>query len=262
MLTTRADTAPSGPDARPGAVWAEVRPSLRWPAAVPGRGNDTDFTVAGGECPAALASGMAATWDWSKDFSLAWGSEFSRNWSASLSRFKKSSAIKPTAPKSATRAAAVVLDRATLLAEAARISSAANFQNMAFPRAAAAGGKGPSGGGGYKGRKGNCGCESSCGWGDLNTFNVRRWAGGEGEVGRAAVAMACGRDCWPHVAHKALRPTLSPPLLSRSHSTLNPPRPQPHPHPTPQYVYYFDDYCDNGYNFWGPQTGTDMWASS
>jgi hypothetical protein len=174
MLTARADSAPAGPDARPGAIWAEVRPSLRWPAAVPGRANGTDFAVDGGECAAALASGMAEAFEWSKDFSLAWGSEFARNWSASLARFKKASSMKPAGPKGATRAAAVVLNRGPRLAEAARTSSAANFQNMAFPVAAAAGKSGPNGGGGYKGRKGNCGCESSCGWGDLNTFQVGR----------------------------------------------------------------------------------------
>jgi hypothetical protein len=132
--------------------------------------------VTAGECPAEIASGMAATFDWSKDFSLTYGSEFAKNWSRSLQMFKAAQAIKPKAPKDATRAAAVVLDRASALQEAAKTSPAANFQAMGFPRGgtSAAGGhgsKGPMGSAGYKGRNNNCGCENSCGWGDLNTYN-------------------------------------------------------------------------------------------
>lgn len=176
MLAARADVTGSGAgDApRPGALWAEVSPGLHWAGAVAGAANATEFEFEGSQCPAALANGMAPTFDWSKDFSRAWGSEFARNWSWSLSAYKAASSIRPRAAPNATRAAAVVLDRTARLAAAAKTSPAANFQQMAFPRAAAA--KGPNGGGGYKGRGGNCGCETSCGWGELNTYNyvVRR----------------------------------------------------------------------------------------
>jgi len=154
-------------------MWAEVAPTVHWNTAF-GFSNNTAFTVPGAECPAAIASGMAPKFDWSKDFSLAWGSEFARNWSWSLAAYKTASSLKPKTLPNATRAAAVVLDRASRLEQAAKSSSAANFQSMAFPHAAGGTGsafKGPNGGNGYKGRDGKCGCETSCGWGDLNTFN-------------------------------------------------------------------------------------------
>ncbi len=156
-------------------IWAEVKPTLEWNATSTGLSNGTSYTVPAAACAPALASGMAPTFDWSKDYSRAWGSEFARNWSWSLATYKAASAIKPKLAPDATRAAAVVLDRAGRLQAAAKTSSAANFQAMAFPHVAGGGAgskfKGPNGGSGYKGRGGNCGCETSCGFGDLNTYN-------------------------------------------------------------------------------------------
>lgn len=140
-----------------------------------GAHNGTQYAVPAADCGPAVASGMAATFDWSKDFSLAYGSEFARNWSWSLGAFKAASAQRPGPSKSTTRAAAIVLDRTARLDAAAKSSAAANFQRMAFPHVAG-GSKGstlsgPNGGGGYRGRNGKCGCDSACGYGDLNTYN-------------------------------------------------------------------------------------------
>lgn len=201
MVTARADIfeEDSAYSPRPGVIWAEVAPDLQWATAT-GSAEGVDFTVPAEECPVAVANGMAPAFDWSKDFSLTWGSEFAKNWSKSLGAYKVAASIKPRAPRTSTRAAAVVMDRATRVQELAKTYPGANFQNMAFPTASKVGDqvKGPHGGGGYSGRDNSCGCEASCGWGDLNTYN---------------------------------------------------------------YVYYFDDYCDNGYNQWGPDKPNDMWGT-
>ncbi|KAI8467406.1 MAG: hypothetical protein J3K34DRAFT_481358 [Monoraphidium minutum] len=205
LVAARGDVSENGGvySPRPGVVWAEVAPRLGWRDAEGDFNGTEPFEVPAAECPAAVASGMAKSFDWSKDFSLTYGSEFARNWSWSLNAFRAAAATRPTAPRGATRAAGVVLNRASAMAEAAKTSPAANAQAMAFPRGVEAaggkGGKGGNGASGYHGRGGNCGCENSCGWGDMNTYN---------------------------------------------------------------YVYYFDDYCDAGYNQWGPESGNDMFGSS
>jgi hypothetical protein len=174
MVTARADSVQGG-SPRPGVIWAEASPVLDW--------QPTPASSAADCAASALTNDMTGTFDWSKDYSLTWGSEFARNWSRSLTAFKVASVTKPTnnaaglpspASPAMTQAAGVVLDRAARTQQAALTSPSANFVQMAFPRAAAAGpgGRaGPMGAGGYYGRGGNCGCERSCGFGDLQTYN-------------------------------------------------------------------------------------------
>jgi hypothetical protein len=177
VLTARADVAEPGAaySPRPGVVWAEVSPTLTW-AAAPGAFGHTAFTVAASDCAAVVSSGMAATFDWSKDYSLTWGSEFMRNWSSALSAFKAASSIKDPAAASlppGPRAAAVVLGRTPGQSSAASPAAAAravNFLGMGFPRAAAMKG-GPNGARGYYGRGGGCSCSTSCGYSELQTYN-------------------------------------------------------------------------------------------
>ncbi|GBF97544.1 hypothetical protein Rsub_10145 [Raphidocelis subcapitata] len=184
LLSARADApappASTGP-ARPGVIWAEVSPRVIWRANADGDfGRAGPFSVPAAECPSDLRSGMAARFDWAKDYSQTWGSNFGlRNWSAALGAFREASSRPPAAPapaqqSGATRAAAVVLDRAKRLESAAAVSPAANFLNMGLPQGphAAAGGRpaGPMGGSGYRGRGGGCGCESSCGFSSLQTY--------------------------------------------------------------------------------------------
>lgn len=73
LLTTRADITDDGGlyTPRPGVIWAEIAPQITYADAT-GDAGGAPFTVAAAECPAAVANGMAATFDWSKDYSLTW----------------------------------------------------------------------------------------------------------------------------------------------------------------------------------------------
>jgi hypothetical protein len=207
MVTARADAAELGAaySPRPGAIWAEVTPALTWHAASAAFGG-APFDVSPGECPSAVASGMAGTFDWSKDYSLAWGSEFLANWSSALAAFKAASAIKDPAAASlrpGPRAAGVVLGRAPGAAASGgpAASRAFNFLGMAFPRAAAmkgapSGKAGPNGARGYYGRGGSCSCASSCGYSELQTYNYVYTFDDYCDAGNNQWGPQTGNDMW------------------------------------------------------------------